>query len=95
MTFTFLLTLTFTLTFFIDLDLDLDLAGQLVRAVTGIVEAAVQYELLRTKTPEAQASDHQFLNILTMARESAGLRQMQKASGQFLSSDIHILYRKA
>jgi len=56
-------------------------AGQLVRAVTGIVEAAVQYELLRTKTPEAQASDHQFLNILTMARESAGLRQMQKASG--------------
>ena len=56
-------------------------AGGLVRAVTGIVEAAVQYELLRTKTPEATASDHQFLNILTMARESAALRQMQESSG--------------
>ena len=34
--------------------------GLLVKGVTGIVHAAVQYELLRIKTPEAQVGSFQF-----------------------------------
>ena len=44
--------------------------GLLVKTVTATGEACLQFEALRTATAEARASDHQFLGILTLCRES-------------------------
>ena len=44
--------------------------GVLVNAITSTGEACLQFEALRTSTAEARASDHQFLGILSLCRES-------------------------
>ena len=46
----------------------------LVKAVYGVSAAPLQFEALRTSTPEARASDHQFLASLSLARDSCVAR---------------------
>ena len=66
--------------------------GVLVKAITSTGEACLQFEALRTSTAEARASDHQFLGILSLCRESCvAASEASKTAVGLSPEEMHLL----